>query len=1073
MSQILESKRRKMTQKGSDDSESESESDSDDELENEDQVDSSPAKAGVIEKIILKNFMCHDSFELNLGPQLNFIIGRNGSGKSAILTGISICLGVKASDTSRGSSIKNLIKDGKSTARVTVVFRNEGIEAYKPEEYGSKIIVERKIQRQGSNGYFIRSENLKTISTKKSVLDEILYKFNIAIDNPLAFLSQDKAREFLTLTTDKVKYDYFMAGSLINDIIENYRITSGNIVEVQNKLKLAKTHLDVATKNYDESASLYNKFKKSDSLRKHLELIHAKIYWYNVTVIEKKIQKYKDQLQQASHDIEVIEKKFEEIEQKSNQREQNVKKLEEKNIAISKEIVESQDSYQEIKMTYQRLKSGINEVINEIKKGEEDIEGFHKDIERCQNIIAKEQQRIDEINGGSKEKLNDSLSELKAKLEDLAQERERVRSELNEAGNYNDSELLDCEKKVNESKEIVSTLQEKKRRILASQKDKYSPWGNNITHLLANIKAINQWHQEPIGPIGSFVSVKEEYSDWRDLINASIGKTLDSFLVCDEHDRKILSDLFKKYRINKNIITRRFESFNFEDGIAYGHTTFLDILSIENENVLYTLIDLNSIEKNVICEDRNRARDLVTYPKILNVYSLLNSKSGQRSSGDRNTFKIDPIYYRLNEPHKLSNKSQSSTNDIKKTDEQVDEEIVKIHKLERRKREIKMKLQNEKQNLENRYETIQKETRRLNDELFKIENSLNENGDLSKIEALKIQIAEDEAQASQKEGILESLNEDLEKDRSQFITVRENMKKLKQEIQEQLQLQEDTKKALVECEIERSAMLSETEHYKMTTSKRRDAMVVCETKISQGNERLAPLVLDAESKCPRTQVNITNEDTNESISTEYERAQEAVKEAEKSVGRSYQEIQQELLTNKDTKEVCEERVIDLDKIYRSLSDDLNSRFNYLHTTILKNINEASSSFERSLALRGFKGELKFDFGEKSLTMLVQTKGDSKKRTVESLSGGEKSFTQIALLLAIWKVMDSKVRGLDEFDVFMDSVNRSISIKLLLSELRKYPKSQSIFITPQDIAVVGDLDSKDVKIHKMNDPRSDN
>lgn len=70
-------------------------------------------------------------------------------------------------------------------------------------------------------------------------------------------------------------------------------------------------------------------------------------------------------------------------------------------------------------------------------------------------------------------------------------------------------------------------------------------------------------------------------------------------------------------------------------------------------------------------------------------------------------------------------------------------------------------------------------------------------------------------------------------------------------------------------------------------------------------------------------------------------------------------------------------------------------------------------------------------------------------------------------------MDSKVRGLDEFDVFMDSVNRSISIKLLLSELRKYPKSQSIFITPQDIAVVGDLDSKDVKIHKMNDPRSDN
>ena len=243
-----------------------------------------------------------------------------------------------------------------------------------------------------------------------------------------------------------------------------------------------------------------------------------------------------------------------------------------------------------------------------------------------------------------------------------------------------------------------------------------------------------------------------------------------------------MSGLFKKYRIYKNIITRKFESFNFEDGIAHGHTTFLDILTIENENVLYTLIDSNSIEKNVICEDRNRSRELVAQSNVLNVYSLLNSRSGQRSSGDRNTFKIDPIYYRLNEPHKLSNKSQSSSDDIKKTDEQVDDEIERINKLERRKREIKMKLQNEKQNLENRYEAIQKETRKLNDELFRIENSLNENGDLSKIEALKIQISEDEAQASQKEGILESLNEDLEKDRSQFITVRENMKTLKQEI---------------------------------------------------------------------------------------------------------------------------------------------------------------------------------------------------------------------------------------------------------------------------------------------------
>lgn len=114
-----------------------------------------------------------------------------------------------------------------------------------------------------------------------------------------------------------------------------------------------------------------------------------------------------------------------------------------------------------------------------------------------------------------------------------------------------------------------------------------------------------------------------------------------------------------------------------------------------------------------------------------------------------------------------------------------------------------------------------------------------------------------------------------------------------------------------------------------------------------------------------------------------------------------------------------------------------------------------------------------DFEKRILELTVKTKKDDMKRTVESLSGGEKSYTQIALLLAIWRTMNSRIRGLDEFDVYMDSVNRSISIKLLLHELARYPKSQNIFITPQDIAVVGDLSGDNVRIHKMSDPRRDN
>ncbi|KAI8853104.1 hypothetical protein BC829DRAFT_20552 [Chytridium lagenaria] len=88
----------------------------------------------------------------------------------------------------------------------------------------------------------------------------------------------------------------------------------------------------------------------------------------------------------------------------------------------------------------------------------------------------------------------------------------------------------------------------------------------------------------------------------------------------------------------------------------------------------------------------------------------------------------------------------------------------------------------------------------------------------------------------------------------------------------------------------------------------------------------------------------------------------------------------------------------------------------------------------------------------------------------TLSGGEKSYSTVCLLLSLWESMANPFRALDEFDVFMDAVNRRVSMKLMIDNARSDTvKRQYIFITPQDMSHVPGLGSADVKIIKLHDP----
>ena len=105
--------------------------------------------------------------------------------------------------------------------------------------------------------------------------------------------------------------------------------------------------------------------------------------------------------------------------------------------------------------------------------------------------------------------------------------------------------------------------------------------------------------------------------------------------------------------------------------------------------------------------------------------------------------------------------------------------------------------------------------------------------------------------------------------------------------------------------------------------------------------------------------------------------------------------------------------------------------------------------------------------EKKLDLQVEpdeTRSQAKGRSTHGLSGGEKSFSTICLLLSMWEAMGAPVRCLDEFDVFMDSVNRDVSMDMLVRFARDSVGKQFILITPQNMGKIN-LQDEDINVVK--------
>jgi chromosome segregation ATPase len=149
-----------------------------------------PHQPGSLVRVTMTNFVTYEKAEFALGPNLNMIIGPNGTGKSTLVCAICLGLGWDTKHLGRAKDIGEFVKHGAKKAMIEIELARD------PAKQARNPVIKTKILRENNKvEYYINDKK----ETKKRA-NELARSFSIQVDNLCQFLPQDRVVEFAALS---------------------------------------------------------------------------------------------------------------------------------------------------------------------------------------------------------------------------------------------------------------------------------------------------------------------------------------------------------------------------------------------------------------------------------------------------------------------------------------------------------------------------------------------------------------------------------------------------------------------------------------------------------------------------------------------------------------------------------------------------------------------------------------------------------------------------------------------------------------------------------------------------------
>lgn len=584
-------------------------------------------KSGAVKSLKLVNFMCHESFDITFGPRVNFVIGPNGSGKSALLTAIVVVLGGRATTTSRARRVNEFVMYGKKFARITCVIHNyskvmDKDRAFKPEEYGKEIIIEKTLLTEDSSRLVMKDERGKKVSERKQELDDMLDHFNILINNPICILNQEISKTFLHSKRPEDKYDLFMKATNLETILENYNASSEmhrDWEKCNDTKAMGFRMLDSEKQNIKEKINfLHNRTKLSE--------MHAKLdiefLWATFRDTEQAIEQSIQKIDTIQNDRDIKEAEIRKRDGKIKDAEFNIEQHKVDLQRCCSGVEELRKELDDNRMVETRLKSKRVDLRGKLENEQRNVDRLKRDKESLQKSIDEARKKYENTNNSDGESKAEELARIEEELKrDHAREQtlEHSTDQLYNSLNRCRSETISASTKVSDITNKISAIDATLRRLKGGQRDNLHKYGEFIKNLCSEIDRETKFRVKPRGPLGNFIKLKTPQV--AGALELHLGRNASAFAVDNIQDLQTLNGIIRslKQKFGPSVreplvIARDFGRRHDVNRFKSHHDvykTMLDHIEVGDEAVYNALVDRSSLESVLFIPDYKNAENLM------------------------------------------------------------------------------------------------------------------------------------------------------------------------------------------------------------------------------------------------------------------------------------------------------------------------------------------------------------------------------------------------------------------------------------------------------------------------------